>query len=64
MKNKSDIKIDSFLLEILCCPECKNNLKLDKNKGILKCVKCRRSYKIRDNIPYMLDDKEIIAKKG
>jgi uncharacterized protein YbaR (Trm112 family) len=45
-------KIDSFLLDIIACPSCKSSLKSEKNRLI--CSKCKKSYAIKDSIPYML----------
>ena len=47
--------IDKELLDVLACPVCKTEVKLE-NDGIV-CVKCGRRYPIRDgNIPVMLAD--------
>ena len=44
--------IDPKLLEILACPACKTEVKLDGER--LVCVQCGRRYPIRDGIPVML----------
>ena len=44
--------IDPRLLEILACPACKTEVKLDGDR--LVCVQCGRRYPIRDGIPVML----------
>ena len=44
--------IDEQLLEILACPACKTEVKLQQDR--LVCVKCGRRYPIRDGIPVML----------
>ena len=44
--------IDPKLLEILACPACKTEVKLDGDS--LVCVQCGRRYPIRDGIPVML----------
>jgi uncharacterized protein YbaR (Trm112 family) len=54
--------IDPKLLEILACPLCKTPVKLTPNKKGLKCVKCRRVYPIKDDIPIMLIDEATIEK--
>lgn len=46
--------IDKELLEILACPLCKTEVKMDDNK--LVCTKCGRRYPIKDDIPVMLID--------
>ena len=44
--------IDPRLLEILACPACKTEVKLDMDR--LVCVQCGRRYPIREGIPVML----------
>jgi len=44
--------IDKELLDILACPECKTDVKLEGEK--LVCVQCHRRYPIREGIPVML----------
>ena len=44
--------IDAKLLEILACPLCKTEVKLEGES--LVCVQCGRRYPIRDGIPVML----------
>jgi len=50
--NPEKNKISSELLSILVCPACKGKLKLQKNN--LKCTRCRKGYRIKDGVPYML----------
>ncbi len=51
--------LDSQLLEILACPQCKNELEYktdpqnDKN-GQLICHHCKLAYRVEDDIPVML----------
>ena len=40
------------LLEILVCPVCKEGVQLKGEKLI--CVKCKKAYPIKDDIPVML----------
>ena len=44
--------IDPALLEILACPACKTEVKLEGER--LVCTRCGRRYPIRDGIPVML----------
>jgi uncharacterized protein YbaR (Trm112 family) len=44
--------IDPQLLALLACPACKTAVTL--TQGRLVCVRCRRRYPIRDDIPVML----------
>lgn len=46
--------IDEKLLEILACPLCKTEVKLENDKIV--CTSCGRRYPIRDDIPVMLID--------
>ena len=45
-------QIDPELMEVLACPACNGEVKKDDNEII--CLKCGRSYPIRDGIPIML----------
>ena len=42
------------LLEILACPKCKGEIRLNDNQDGLICDKCQLVYEIRDDIPIML----------
>jgi len=44
------------LLEILACPKCKGDLRLNEAGDGLICDQCRLLYEIRDDIPIMLID--------
>lgn len=46
--------IDKELLDILACPLCKEEVKLENDKIV--CTKCGRRYPIKDDIPIMLID--------
>jgi uncharacterized protein YbaR (Trm112 family) len=48
--------IKKELLEILACPKCKKDLRLDEKENGLVCENCRLIYEIRDEIPIMLID--------
>ena len=52
--------ISQDLLEILACPACKSKVELSADAAGLKCVKCKRVYPIRDDIPVMLIDEATI----
>jgi uncharacterized protein len=52
--------ISQDLLEILACPACKANVELKLDGSGLKCVRCKRVYPIRDDIPVMLVDEASI----
>lgn len=44
--------IDKELLDILACPACKSDVKLNGEKIV--CTKCGLRYPIKDGIPVML----------
>lgn len=46
--------INPELLEILACPQCKGNIRLNPDQDGLVCEACRLVYEIRDDIPIML----------
>lgn len=46
--------INKELLEILACPKCKGELRLDEAETGLICERCRLLYEIKDGIPIML----------
>ncbi len=48
--------IRTELLEILRCPVCKSEVRLEGNE--LVCEGCSRTYKIEDGIPIMLADEQ------
>ncbi len=46
--------ISKELLEILACPQCKGEIRLNKQGDGLICDQCRLLYEIKDDIPIML----------
>ena len=48
--------ISQELLEILACPKCKGNIRLNEAKNGLICDNCKLEYEIKDDIPIMLID--------
>jgi uncharacterized protein YbaR (Trm112 family) len=48
--------IDKELLEILACPQCKTEVKLEGDWIICQNPQCGLRYPIRDGIPVMLID--------
>lgn len=46
--------IDKELLDILACPACKTDVRLEGDRIV--CTKCGRRYAIKDDIPIMLID--------
>ena len=54
--------LDTDLLDILACPECKTPVVLVHNDTGLKCQTCHRVYPIKDDIPVMLIEEATIEK--
>lgn len=56
--------ISPELLEILRCPQCKSEVKIDDAQTRLKCVNadCSLVYPIRDEIPVMLVEEATVDK--
>ncbi|MBS3818981.1 Trm112 family protein [bacterium] len=54
------MSLDSQLLKILACPQCKAQVKLTQDEKALKCMKCHRVYPIKENIPVMLIEEATI----
>ena len=48
--------IDQELLDILACPKCKGEVKLENEGSSLVCHTCCLKYRIEDDIPVMLID--------
>jgi uncharacterized protein len=48
--------ISKELLEILVCPQCKGEVRLNPDEDGLICDRCRLLYEIREEIPIMLID--------
>lgn len=48
--------ISKELLEILACPKCKGDIRLNDSQTGLICDNCKLLYPIKDNIPVMLID--------
>jgi uncharacterized protein YbaR (Trm112 family) len=48
--------ISKELLEILACPQCKGEVRLNPAEDGLICGECRLLYEIREEIPIMLID--------
>lgn len=48
--------ISKELLDILACPKCKGDLRLNSEGTGLICDNCKLLYEIKDDIPIMLID--------
>ncbi|HKZ72145.1 MAG TPA: Trm112 family protein [Nitrospirota bacterium] len=51
--------ISKELLEILACPKCKGDIRLNEKQDGLICDACKLLYPIKDNIPVMLIDEAV-----
>lgn len=47
------------LLEILACPKCKGDVRLNEAQDGLVCDQCRLLYPVKDDIPVMLIDEAV-----
>ncbi|MFH1956801.1 MAG: Trm112 family protein [Patescibacteria group bacterium] len=56
MKDIKKEKFSQYLLRILACPEDKAGLDYNLEKNILICKKCRKEYKIKNNIPIFYEN--------
>ena len=57
--------IDKELLDILACPACKADVRLENDRIVCMNPKCGLKYPIRDGIPVMLiDEAEKPGEKG
>lgn len=50
------MNLDPALLEILACPKCHSELRVDEAAQRLDCTGCGLRYPVRDDIPVMLID--------
>ena len=48
--------VDKELLDILACPKCKGDIRLNDSSDGLICDSCKLLYHIKDDIPVMLID--------
>jgi uncharacterized protein len=51
-----ELAISKELLDILVCPQCKGDIRLNEAGDGLICDKCKLLYEIKDGIPIMLID--------
>jgi uncharacterized protein YbaR (Trm112 family) len=50
------MKLDPMLLEIIVCPDCHGDLRVDDAAEELVCTGCGLAYPVRDDIPVLLVD--------
>ncbi len=48
--------ISKELLDILACPKCKGDIRMNESESGLICDTCKLLYHIKDDIPVMLID--------
>jgi uncharacterized protein YbaR (Trm112 family) len=53
------MSIKKDLLDILCCPKCKGDIRLNETEDGLVCDVCMLMYPIKDDIPIMLIDEAV-----
>jgi uncharacterized protein YbaR (Trm112 family) len=58
MRSDSEVTmaVKQELLDILACPKCKGDIKLNDTQDGLICDNCKLLYHIKDDIPIMLID--------
>ncbi len=56
-EGRLSMAISKELLDILACPQCKGEVKLNDEGNGLICQPCKLMYEIKDDIPIMLIDK-------
>jgi len=56
LKRRQTMSLNKKLLDILVCPKCKGDLKLNDLQSALLCYQCQLMYEIKDDIPIMLID--------
>jgi uncharacterized protein YbaR (Trm112 family) len=54
--------VSKELLEILACPKCKGDIRLNKSENGLICDKCKLLYHVKDGIPIMLIEEAAVVK--
>ena len=50
------MSLSKELLDILACPKCKGDIKMNDSKDGIICSSCKLLYHIKDGIPVMLID--------
>jgi uncharacterized protein YbaR (Trm112 family) len=58
-EKECSMSINQELLDILACPKCKGDIRLNESGDGLICDACRLMYPIKDDIPVMLIDEAI-----
>ena len=56
MTSLMGVNLDPALLEILACPNCRAELRVDEEASELVCTGCGYAYPVRDDIPVLLVD--------
>jgi uncharacterized protein YbaR (Trm112 family) len=54
--NLGGVNLDPALLEIIVCPSCRGDLRVDDDASELVCTSCGLAYPVRDDIPVLLVD--------
>ena len=50
------MNLDSHLLDLVVCPNCRGALAVDESAEELVCTSCRYAYPVTDDIPVLLVD--------
>jgi uncharacterized protein YbaR (Trm112 family) len=58
------VNLDPALLDILVCPNCRADLRVDDAASELVCTGCGYAYPVRDDIPVLLVDEARKPERG
>ncbi len=53
-RGEQDMAISKELLDIIACPKCKGDIRLNESENGLICDTCKLLYEIKEDIPIML----------
>ena len=59
LREVGKMAISQELLEILACPKCKEDIRLNETGDGLICDHCKLLYRIKEDIPIMLIDEAV-----
>ena len=57
MQDQNSSRVWSEWTEVLACPACQGNLVIEGDR--IECQKCRKTYAIRNGIPYFVEEEEL-----
>ncbi|NLF01785.1 MAG: methyltransferase domain-containing protein [Anaerolineales bacterium] len=57
MQGQNSLRVWSEWTEVLACPACQGSLVIEDDR--IECQKCRKTYAIRNGIPYFVEEEEL-----